>query len=266
MIEFSPAKINIGLHVLRKRKDDFHDIESLFYPIAWHDVVEIIPTDNKNKLTSFGRKIDASAEDNLCMKAAELLQKKYDLPYLHIILQKNIPLGAGLGGGSSNAVAVIKAINKLFNLQCTDNLLVEYALLLGSDTAFFVKNEPTLVSGRGEQLIPVSFSLSNYYIGIIYPELHSNTAEAYKNILPQERQITMADLIKLPIEQWQENIKNDFESYVFLKYPVVKKIKQQLLESGAVYASMSGSGSSVFGIFKEKLQNIGNYQVKWIKE
>lgn len=252
MIDFSPAKINIGLHITQKRPDNFHNLESFFYPIGWRDVVEILPNSNKTQLTIFGNAIQGNPEENLCMKAYRLLKRDYQLPHVHIVLQKNIPIGAGLGGGSSNAVAVLKILNTLFKLQIKDKQLCDYALKLGSDTAFFVDPKPTIVKGRGDILQPINLSLDKYHIVVIFPKVHVSTAEAYRNIKVKQRTETIENLLQLCTSKWQTHLSNDFEAYVFHKYPIVENLKSRMISEGAFYASMSGSGSAVFGLFEEQ--------------
>lgn len=248
MLAFPNAKINIGLHILRKREDGYHDIESCIYPIPWHDVLEIIPSDSFS-FQQTGIIIPGNDSDNLCIKAYQLLKKDLNLPSVSIHLHKVIPMGAGLGGGSSDAAFTIKLLNSIFELRLNSDSMKSYASKLGSDCPFFIDNIPAIASGRGTILEPVDIDLSDYYIGVIKPEIHISTREAYAHVTPKERDSMLSDLIDKPIEKWGKEVKNDFESSVFPKYPALLQIKQKIIDQGALYASMSGSGSSVFGLF-----------------
>jgi 4-diphosphocytidyl-2C-methyl-D-erythritol kinase len=251
MIAFPNCKINLGLNILQKREDGFHDLETSFIPVAWYDALEILPFEGKTKLTVTG--ISAGkAEKNLCLKAFYLLKKKYPLlPEVQMHLHKAIPLGAGLGGGSSDAAFTLQLLNKKFNLTIPEKEIFEYALELGSDCPFFLLNQPSLATGRGERLEKINISLSDYKIALINPRIHISTAEAFRHITPTIPARKISEIIMQPIETWKHELCNDFEKYVFEKYPEVKKIKEDLYKSGALYAAMSGSGSTMFGIFKK---------------
>ncbi len=256
MIIFPNAKINLGLHVIEKRADGFHNIETVFYPVAWEDMLEVIQDTSKQSGVTFsssGIPIPGDSNQNLCVKAYELISKDYPMPAVKVHLHKIIPIGAGLGGGSSDAAFFIKALNELFELNLAWGELHHYAKQLGSDCSFFITNKPVLAEGKGDQLESIKISLKGFHVAIIYPNVHVNTADAYSGISPKKPEIALEELIvATPIENWKNVIVNDFEKNVFEKYPEIKIVKDKLLECGAVYAAMSGSGSAVFGIFKEK--------------
>ena len=251
MIVFPNCKINLGLNIIRKREDGFHDLETIFLPIPLTDVLEIIPSD-KTELIITGMPVNAT--DNLCIKAYNLLQEKFpELPAIKMHLHKAIPLGAGLGGGSSDAAFTLQLLNEKFELNLKTEQLIDYGLQLGSDCPFFIINKPCFATGRGEILEPVDIDLSNYKILIVNPGIHIDTKWAFSKITPQKKRISIREIIAQPIESWKEDLQNDFEVPVFAEYPEIEKIKNKLYELGATYASLSGSGSSVYGIFlKEK--------------
>ena len=252
MITFPNAKINIGLDVTTKRSDGYHEIESCFYPVQWCDILEIIPAED-DRFTCSGLPVNGNNEDNLVWKAYQFLKNEYHLPQVHIHLHKVIPLGAGIGGGSSDAAFTLKILNSLFNLELTDDTLLEYAGKIGSDCPFFINNSPALVSGTGTDLIPLSVSLIGKKIILINPQIHISTAEAYAAITPQPSELNYHDVLAKPVNIWQRFLKNDFEVYAFEKYPEIGKILSQLYAKGAAYASMTGSGSTVYGIFENDL-------------
>lgn len=245
------CKINIGLDVIRRREDGYHELSTIMFPVkALYDVVSIEPTEAEQIIFHCeGIAVDCPAEDNICVKAARLMQKLYHTPNVEIHLQKNIPFGAGLGGGSADGTAVILAMNELFNLGATGQRLIEIAAMIGSDTAFFVRNTPQLCQGRGEIMTPIELSLEGKWIAIAKPDVHVSTREAYSAITPQRPSIPLEQRILAPIEEWQHTIKNDFEVSIFGSHPEVKLLKEEILKAGAEYAAMSGSGSAVFGIF-----------------
>ena len=253
MISFPNCKINLGLNILRKREDGFHDLETLFFPVALHDALEIIPSKNKTQITITGIEV-GNTENNLCGKAFYLLKKDYPhLPEINIHLHKAIPIGAGLGGGSADAAFTLQLLNKNFNLNISEKKMFVYALQLGSDCPFFLLNKPCLAAGRGEILEQINMSLSGYKILLINPGIHISTVDAFSKITASFPAKKIKEIILQPIESWKDELSNDFEEYVFEKYPGVKKIKNELYKNGAVYASMSGSGSTIFGIFKKNI-------------
>lgn len=255
MITFPNAKINIGLSILRKRNDGFHDIETIFCPVTIEDILEVVENDEKNAkdivFSNYGIEIPGDEKNNLCVKAFHLLQNEYSLPPVKVFIHKKIPMGAGLGGGSSDAAFMLKMLNSMYSLGISTEKLKEYAARLGSDCAFFIENKPAFACGRGEKLSPVSLSLAGYDIVLVCPEIHVGTAEAYRNTIPAVPSRSLREKIQLRVEEWRETIQNDFETSVFPVYPAIAEIKKQLYEAGAVYASMSGSGSSVYGLFKQ---------------
>ena len=255
MVVFPHAKINIGLNIISKRADGYHDLETIFYPIPVKDTLEIIeagPSDPPLSFSASGILIDAS--DNLCTKAFDLLKRDLpQLPPLKMHLHKNIPMGAGLGGGSSDAAAVLLLLNKKFNLHIPDQKLLEYALALGSDCPFFIMSQPALAKGRGEMLSSFPIDLSAYKIMIVNPGIHVNTRNAFAglngNFSPAGE---LEKNIREDIRHWRHSIRNDFEPSVFALHPEIKEIKEKMYEAGAIYSSMSGSGSSVYGIFEKE--------------
>jgi len=254
MISFPNAKINIGLNVLEKRKDGFHNIESIFYPVNWCDAIEAIQTEGTGEIrpTIMGNPVPGSIEDNLCIKAYHLLNEKHKLPSLQLWLLKCIPMGAGLGGGSADAAFFLKLLNDLFKLDLSIEELKSYASQIGSDCTFFIDNKPVLVSGIGNVINPVSFDLSKYYIYIVCPKIHVDTKNAYGLVTPHKKPYSLEQLALSPIQSWKGNIVNDFEEPIFNMYPDLAEIKNRLYTKGAVYASMTGSGSALYGIFKKK--------------
>jgi 4-diphosphocytidyl-2-C-methyl-D-erythritol kinase len=247
----------VGLHIVSKRADGYHELETIFYPIDWCDVLEIVPSDEQ-QFTSSGLAIPGKG--NLCLDAYHLLKADFDISAVHIHLHKVIPIGAGLGGGSSDAAFTLKGLNELFDLKLSNEQLQAYAVQLGADCPFFVENKPMLATGIGEVLSPIELDLSNYHLAIVKPDIHVSTAEAYSSVVPNQPTHSLADLIRQPIVDWQ--VQNDFEKSVFAQYPEVEKLKQSLYEKGAVYAAMSGSGSAVFGLFKElPLLSFENYSI-----
>ena len=253
MIKFPNCKINLGLHVTQKRADGFHDIETVFYPVAINDVLEIITSkNNTTQLHSSGIGIAGNANDNLCIKAYNLLKQGFNnLPAVDIYLQKNIPAGAGLGGGSADGAYTLLLLNEKYNLGLSEQQLINYALRLGSDCPFFIKNTPCYATGRGEVLQPVDTDLSGYKIVIINPGIHINTGRAFSNITPARPQSSLQINIALPVTRWKNIIVNDFETAVFAAHPSMQKIKEDLYAAGAVYAAMTGTGSTFFGVFNK---------------
>ena len=249
MIVFPNAKINIGLNVVEKRTDGFHNIESIFYPVMeLFDVLEIIKAD-KLQFSSSGITIPGNEADNLCVKAFRLLKTDFNISPVHIHLHKVIPIGAGLGGGSADAAFTLKALNQLFELHLTEEQLIEYARKLGSDCAFFIKNKPVYAFGKGDEFEPIELDLSKLDIKIEYPNIHVGTAEAYAGVVPKPSIKKLKELIQLPISEWKNVLKNDFEDSILPNHPQIKALKEKFYNEGAIYASMTGSGSAVFGIF-----------------
>lgn len=255
MIAFPNAKINLGLYITSKRDDGFHDLETVFYPIPLYDVLEIIEDRAAFSCSVSGRPVDTKGGENLCVKAFRLLRKDFpQIPDIHIYLHKAIPMGAGLGGGSADAAFTLALLNDKFQLDISKEQLSLYALQLGSDCPFFIYNKPCIARGRGEILEAVGVDLSDYYFVLINPGIHINTAWAFKQLQPKTVSFSLKEAIAQPAEAWKEILHNDFEQVVFKQYPAIKDIKELLYKNGAVYASMSGSGSSVYGLFKENTE------------
>ena len=252
VIVFPNAKINIGLNVVEKRQDGFHNIESIFYPVVdVFDILEIVESETL-KFTSSGIAIPGDTASNLCLKAFHLLKKDFNIPAVHIHLHKMIPIGAGLGGGSADAAFTLKALNELFKLELSDEKLIAYSRKLGSDCAFFIKNKPVYAYHKGDEFEAVALDLSSFDIVIEYPNIHIGTAEAYGGISPKPVIQNLKDLIQTPFLNWKETVVNDFETSVFPNHPAIKKVKEQMYLNGAVFAAMTGSGSAVFGLFQKK--------------
>lgn len=256
MIDFPNAKINIGLNIVEKRKDGFHNLESIFVPVYdFHDVLEVIPVSGQTEkfiFTSSGIEINGNSDNNLVIKAYKLLDKHFNLPTVKIHLHKCIPTGAGLGGGSADAAFMLKMLNKLFQLNINKNKLLAFAEELGSDCPFFINNIPQYASGKGEVLKKVDLFIPTSHLVIVKPDIHIPTKDAFAEIKPQKPVRSVNSIIdKLPNE-WENYAVNDFEKSIFPKYPRIKEIKDKLTELGAQYTSMSGSGSSVYGFFVSK--------------
>lgn len=257
MVVFPNCKINLGLNIIAKRHDGFHDLETVFYPVPLKDALEIIiPEQDLStpvEFTMSGHAVDGNADDNICFKAYHLLKKEFPhIAGIKMHLHKAIPMGAGLGGGSADGAFTLKLLDKLFELNLSDEQLIHFALQLGSDCPFFIFNKPCFASGRGEIMNPVTIDLSSYKIILVNPGIHVNTGWAFSQINPTVPGISLSSTISQPIENWQELIKNDFEEPVFKHHPEIKSIKETLQAAGAVYSSMSGSGSTVFGFFKKE--------------
>lgn len=255
MILFSPAKINLGLQILKKRSDGFHEISTLMFPLPFRDLLEINPGKPGGKnfsMTQSGIMVPGDIRDNLCFRAWKLFCNEQGETPVQLHLHKRIPMGAGLGGGSSNAATVLKGLNTLRGDPYAIAELEDLAATLGSDCSLFIKNEPALAEGRGEVLKRTQVQLPGNYMVVMYPELHVDTAAAYRETVPDADRPPLHTLLESPMETWKELVKNDFEKTVFRKYPEIADLKSELYSSGAVYASMSGSGSSVFGLFRDK--------------
>lgn len=259
MIIFPNSKVNIGLNITEKRPDGFHNIESIFYPIQLCDSLEIIESERETKFTSSGISIPGNGNDNLCIKAYNLIKQDYEIPEVKIHLHKQIPIGAGLGGGSADASCTLKLINDIFELNISNENLKNYARKLGSDCAFFIDNNPAFAYNKGDEFEKTSIDLSGYFFLLINPGIHVSTADAYSGVTTKMPENNLNKLIDKPIESWKNLIKNDFEDSVFKIHPKINEIKNDLYNSGATYASMSGSGSSLFGIFKDKPKDISRF-------
>ena len=247
MILFPNAKINIGLNILSKREDGYHNLETIFHPIAWKDSLEIIKSKDQ-QFSSSG--ISIPGDGNLCQQAYDLLDRDFGLESVHIHLHKNIPIGAGLGGGSSDAAFTLMGLNEMFDLKLSSIQLKEYALKLGADCPFFIDNKACLAKGIGEELTDVVLNISNVFLLVATPDVHVSTAMAYSSVVPQIPEVSLQKLILEPMPNW--SMKNDFEEEIFKLEPKIKALKDKMLDHGAIYCSMSGSGSSVFAFFDKK--------------
>ena len=248
MVTFPPCKINLGLHVIEKRPDGFHNLETCFYPVQWTDILEIVKADRFG-FSSSGNPIPGAIDQNLCIKAYNLLAGDYNLSPVQIHLHKIIPIGSGLGGGSADAAYTIRLLNEIFELRLSAQEMMSYAAQLGSDCAFFIQNSPMIGKGRGELLSEIHLDLRGKFLVLVNPNIHVSTAEAYAGVRPVLPSSGIPDILKRPIIEWRDLLKNDFEASVFEKYPSIMELKNSLYALDAVYASMSGSGATVFGIF-----------------
>ena len=259
MITYPNAKINIGLNITERRPDGYHNIESVFYPINLQDAVEIKTIEGEEpqggyKLKVSGTILDGTPDDNLVVKAYQLLRKDFNFPAQKIHLYKHIPVGAGLGGGSSDAAAIIKMLNEKFALGLTSEQMQNYAVQIGADCPFFINNTPVFATGIGNIFTPIEFSLHGKTIILVKPDIFVSTRDAYALVKPSPAAIPLTEAIKQPISEWKQIITNDFEKSVFAKYPEIASIKDKLYDMGAIYASMSGSGSAVYGIFDSPIE------------
>ena len=260
MLTFPNAKINIGLNVVSRREDGYHDLETVFYPIPLHDNLEISllqDSDDDYSLQVCGNSVDCPPENNLVIKALKSLKKNYpEISPIDVYLYKRIPTGAGLGGGSSDAAYMIKSINDLFSLNLSTEQMKSFASKLGADCAFFISNKPAFATGIGDDLAEIDFSLKGYTLALIKPAVSVSTAEAYRGVEPLPSSTSLPDDLKRPVNEWRHFVKNDFEKSVFASHPEIAAIKETLYDMGAEYASMSGSGSSVFGLFTHPIDNL----------
>lgn len=258
MICFPNAKINLGLNIVSKRNDGYHNLETVFYPINIKDALEIIVREGQGKDTfvEAGIKVDSPPENNLVMRALKLMREYYIFPSVEVHLLKKIPFGAGIGGGSADASFMLNLLNKTFDLNISNGDLASLAVRLGADCPFFIYNRPMFASGIGELFEEIDLSLKEYHFVLIKPDIHVSTKDAFSQIEPCLPKISLKEVIKRPVSTWKDLMVNDFEKSVFSKYPLIRQIKEDLYKRDAIYASMSGSGSSVFGIFKEELKNV----------
>ena len=255
MIIFPQAKINLGLHVLKKREDSYHEVETCLYSIPLFDILEILPADEFS-FKQTGLMVDGNIDSNLCVKAFRLIQNDFKIPNVYMHLRKQIPMGAGLGGGSSDAAHVINGLNELFSLGISQVKKEEMAAQLGSDCAFFIEGSPKLATGRGEELAGISLDLKGKYLLLIYPDIHVGTAEAYAGVDFYKGLKSVGEILVQPLAEWQSQLENSFEKSIFTKHPVMLEIKQNLINKGAQFAAMSGSGSTLFGIFEKEPEKL----------
>jgi len=264
MVCFPNCKLNFGLYITSKRTDGYHNLETIFYPvIGLKDVLEVVPAETTT-IALHGKTVAGDMHDNLVWKAYQLLKQDFpNIPALSIHLLKNIPMGAGMGGGSADGAFMIRLLNDYCALGLTNEAMISYALQLGSDCPFFIENTPQYAIGRGEVMLPVAVDLSAYSIQLICPQVHVSTAAAFKMIIPKPAPFDLQKLPEVPIEQWKEVVSNDFEAPVFAQHPELAAIKEQLYAQGAIYAAMSGSGSTVFGIFAKGQKAIINTRLTY---
>ena len=254
MVRFPNCKINLGLHVTQRRPDGYHNIETFFYPVLLRDALEIIPS-TEQQFSVSGLRVSGNVEDNLCLNASQILKKDFpQLPALKIHLHKAIPAGAGLGGGSSDGAFLLKMINEKFGLQLSQAALINYALQLGSDCPFFIINKPCFATGRGENFEQIEVDLSVYKIVIVNPRIHVSTKDAFSKLTPKQPEKSIKKIVAQPVISWREELSNDFERPIFNLYPAIRKIKDEMYAAGAIYASMTGTGSTVFGIFPKSFE------------
>ena len=257
MINFPIAKINLGLNVVSKREDGYHNLETVFYPVPIKDALEVLPmhegfpSDVRCDLKVTNLFIDGDEQKNLVVKAYNMIAQDYDLPRVHVHLYKHIPTQAGMGGGSSDCAYMIRLLNEMFSLGMSDDKMIGYAARLGADCAFFINSLPAYAEGIGEKLQPISLDLSGYKMLVVRPNIPVSTKEAFSLITPQIPKKNCLDVVMQPIETWKDELINDFERSVFAIHPEIGMLKDKMYEQGAVYAAMSGSGSSVFGLFHD---------------
>ena len=257
MITYPNAKINLGLNIVEKRPDGYHNLETVFYPINLQDALEVnlMEGEEEFSLKVSGVPIEGEPENNLVVKAYRLLKKDYpEMSAIDIHMYKHIPTGAGLGGGSADAAFMIKLLNDKFKLNLSIEKMEEYAAILGADCAFFIQNKPVFATGIGNIFEPIQLSLKGYYLVLVKPDIFVSTKDAFAHIIPTQPTQSLKEIIRMPVETWRATMKNDFEDSVFQKFPEIAAIKDKLYDLGAVYASMSGSGSSVYGIFREQVE------------
>ncbi|MBO4907324.1 MAG: 4-(cytidine 5'-diphospho)-2-C-methyl-D-erythritol kinase [Bacteroidaceae bacterium] len=255
MILYPNAKVNLGLNIVGSRPDGYHDIETIFYPIPLQDALEV-QVSAQPSFRLAGTPLDCAAGDNLVIKVQRMMQDKYQLPPLDIYLYKHIPSGAGLGGGSSDAAFMMRLLNEKFQLGLTDEEMESRLSALGADCAFFVKNKPVFATGIGNVFTPLELSLSGWTLVLVKPNSSVSTKEAYAGVKIAHPEVPLTELVKEPVQNWQGRLCNAFEPTVFAAHPEIAAIKDKLLDLGAAYASMSGSGSAVFGLFSSPLEHI----------
>ncbi|MGB4655247.1 MAG: 4-(cytidine 5'-diphospho)-2-C-methyl-D-erythritol kinase [Bacteroidales bacterium] len=264
MIKYPNAKINIGLQITEKLSSGYHNISSCIVPINFVDILEINVSD-KDNINMSGISIgNDNIEENLCYKAIQLLRKDFEIPQLSVNLHKNIPSGAGLGGGSADAAFTLKILNSLLNLNCGENKLQYYASKIGSDCPFFIRNKPCIVSGTGTEMTEINLDLSNYQVVLVFPEIKISTKSAYGMVVPKKSSFDISQITDLPVLEWKNHLHNDFETPIFKLYPVLQQLKDRMYDEGALYAAMSGSGSAIYGIFDKscKIGKLSEFEQK----
>ena len=254
MISYPNAKINLGLNIIERRPDGYHNLNTVFYPINLCDQLQILPQQNKdfNLSTKGNFPLDCSPEENLIVRTLRLIQQLTNCNGANITLHKQVPFGAGLGSGSSDASHAAIMFNDIYQLGLTKEQLTQIVSRIGADCPFFIYNTPCFAEGIGDQLTPITIpQLSGYTLLLVKPDIHVSTKDAYHNIIPRKPHSNIKDIVQLPVTEWSNLLVNDFESTVFSVYPQIGKIKDKLYSLGATYASMSGSGAAVFGIFSD---------------
>lgn len=272
MIAFPNCKINLGLNIIRKRADGYHDLETVFYPLPFSDILEIVEDRSAHgntgvRFTQTGNALPGPSATNLCIQAYDLLKTRFtDLPPVFLHLHKAIPAGAGLGGGSADASFTLKMLNTIFKLGLTEEELLILSLKLGSDCPFFIVNQPSFATALGEKLEPCAISLKDFRLLLVYPGIHVDTARAFAHIRPSHPEHAIKDLIQEPVETWRETIYNDFEPVIARQHKEISELKAILYRSGALYASMTGSGSSVYGIFRKDRPIVVKLPATWMSK
>ena len=259
MIQFPNAKINLGLNVVSKRSDGYHNLETVFYPLPIYDSLEVVQSkglDGDFEFSASGINIDGDAECNLIIRALKLLSSEHQIPFLKVHLHKVIPMGGGLGGGSSDGAFMLKLLNEMFDMSLSDEQLIKYAVKLGADCPFFIKNRPAYATGIGEILEPIELSLAGVYLVLLNPNIHVSTKLAFSKILPMKSVTCVKEIVFNPRYEWKDMLINDFELSVFSAFPIINEIKKSLYSHGAFYSSMSGSGASVYALFESKPEMI----------
>jgi 4-diphosphocytidyl-2-C-methyl-D-erythritol kinase len=254
MIAFANAKINLGLLLTDKREDGYHNLQTVFYPVRIHDVVELVDA-TETTLQIRGLSVPGAIDDNLCLKVYRTLQADFNLPPQQIVLLKNIPVGAGLGGGSADVAFLLKLVNQKFELKLSDDTLQNYARKFGSDCAFFIENKACFAHGKGDEFMPiVTPPLANKFLVVVKPPIHVSTQQAYQHVKVSTPKVDLKEIAAMPLNTWKGHVVNDFEPSVFRQYPQIAEIKKQLYQAGATFALMSGSGSAVFSIFEHPIK------------
>lgn len=268
MISYPKSKINLGLHVTEKRSDGYHNIETVFYSVDWTDILEIVPGPKHSRgieIHISGLRVHGKHNDNLIVKAYNQLCADYALDAVKVYMHKQVPMGAGLGGGSADAAAMLRSLNEIFQLKISVAELEQRAAKLGADCAFFIEGKPVYATGTGTEFAPCSLNLNGWHIYIIHPGIHVGTAEAYSGVVPKKSEVSIPEILSCPVEEWKHSLRNDFEISVFAKFEEIAAVKENLYKHGAVYAAMSGSGSAVYGLFREKPAQLNlpeNYRSK----
>lgn len=271
MIYFPNAKINLGLNIVSKREDGYHNLETIFYPLMIKDGLEVIEKDGLRAdiFIQEGLQVDGDLNDNLVMKALRLMRQHYSFPFVEVHLLKCIPFGAGIGGGSADATFMLRLLNDMFSLGISNNRLAELAVQLGADCPFFVYNTPMYAEGIGEEFHPLNLSLDDYRLVLVKPDVFVSTKDAFSKVKPTAPQMNLREVVKYPVSEWRNLMANDFEKSVFPLFPEIHAVKQKMYNLGAVYASMSGSGASVYGLFKEMpddIESLFENEYVWIEK